>query len=224
MGQQGILYKKKELKSDVLYKKIKQMIISNELKQGMPLSERKLCTELNASRTPVREALKKLNAENFIDYRHEYGASVSVVTYQLVVQIYDIREMLEALAVRLFTATVTDEQLGVIRRLQSAMEEATKEHRYSESLQIDLRFHHYIISETKSQYLQKLLHSIFEQTSRIINLTSYSDDWAKESLEAHMRILAFIENRDSDSAEREMRFHSQRSKQHQLDQWIQNNC
>ncbi len=224
MEEQNLVYNRKELKSDIVYKRIKELIIANEFKQGMPLSERKLCSELNSSRTPVREAIKKLHTENFVDYKQDYGTFVSEVSYQQVVQIYDIREMLEALAVRLFTSMVTNSQLDILRTLHNQMAERTKHQDYLESLRIDLNFHQYIINETKSLYLQKLLNSIFEQTTRIINLTSYSDEWAVESLEAHKRIFLYIEKKESLQAEEEMRKHSQRSKQHQLEQWINNNC
>jgi DNA-binding FadR family transcriptional regulator len=65
-----------------------------------------------------------------------------------------------------------------------------------------------------------MLLSIFEQISRIINLTQYTDAWAEEALEQHRAILERILARDSDGAEKAMRIHTRNSKRHQLEQWI----
>ncbi|NQT60872.1 MAG: GntR family transcriptional regulator [Bacteroidetes bacterium] len=216
------IFEKKKLKSDELYHKIKQMIITNELEQASPLSERKLSELLNASRTPIREALRKLYTENFVELTPEYGAFVSRVTYEEVSQIYDIREMLEALAVRLFTKSISKEQSEEINTMHIKVKEAVSQKNYKKALEIDFLFHHYIIQECKNDQLKKLLRSIFEHTQRIIILTQYTDEWAWESLEQHQLLVNCINKKDSSGAERVMRNHVQNSKKHQLEQWINN--
>ena len=215
------MFEKKELKSDVVYNKLKNLIIDNKLQQGSPLSERKICEMIETSRTPVREALKRMHNEGFVDFTPEYGAFVSKVTYDQVIQVYDIREMLEALAVRSFTKTTNEVELKVLNEIFDSLESTTKNHNYSESLEIDLKFHHFIIDRCRNEMLQRLLKSIFEHTDRIIKLTHYSDEWALESIEAHRKILTSINNRDLDKVEVEMRHHVKQARERQLRSWMQ---
>ncbi len=215
------MFEKKELKSDVVYNKLKNLIIDNKLQQGSPLSERKICEMIETSRTPVREALKRMHNEGFVDFTPEYGAFVSKVTYDQVIQVYDIREMLEALAVRSFTKTTNEVELKVLNEIFDSLESTTKNHNYSESLEIDLKFHHFIIDRCRNEMLQRLLKSIFEHTDRIIKLTHYSDEWALESIEAHRKILKAINSRDLDEVEIEMRQHVKQARERQLRSWMQ---
>ncbi len=211
---------KKSLKSDIVYYKIKEMIIENELKQGTPLSERKLCEMIDTSRTPVREALKKMHNEGFVDFTPEYGAFVSQVTYDLVLQVYDIREMLEALAVRSFTQTTNEIEIKTLNKIFTKMEETSVSYNYKSCLEFDLQFHHFIIDRCKNGMLQKLLKPIFDHTDRIIKLTHYSKEWSKESLSAHRKILEKINIRDIVGVELAMREHVKNSKNRQLEYWM----
>ena len=214
-----IMFEKKEVISDKLFRELKEMIITNKLKQGSPLSERKLCVLLNASRTPIREALRKLYNDHFVELKPDYGAFVSIVTFEQVSQIYDIREMLEALAVRSFTQSINDQQIETIKEIHRNLITAINKKQYEEALNIDLFFHKFIIEESKNELLQSILISIFDHIRRIINLTNYTDDWAHESLDQHNLIFECILNKDVSGAEKSMRKHSRTSKKHQLEQW-----
>ena len=214
------MFEKKEVKSEKLFRELKEMIVTDKLKQGSPLSERKLCTLFNASRTPIREALRKLCNDHFVELKPDYGAFVSMVTYEQVSQIYDLREMLEALAVRSFIQSITDKKIETIKGIHKDLLAAVNLKNYAQALEIDLLFHKYIIEESKNELLQSLLTSIFDHIRRIINLTDYTDNWAHESLEQHNMILNCILKKDVNGAEKIMRRHSRESKKHQLEQWI----
>ena len=211
---------KRELKSDEIYRKMKSMIIQNTLQQGAPLSERKLSEMLQASRTPIREALRKLYNENFVEITPEYGAFVSRVTYDQVSQIYDIREMLEALAVRVFIQSLTPEKLEHVNNIHRKIVALFNENRLKDALEVDFQFHHYIITACNNEQLKKILRSIFDQTARILKLTEYTSEWAHESLEEHTLLVKCINQRDGSAAEEVMRKHVRDSKRHQLEQWI----
>ncbi len=214
------MFEDKELKSDIVYHKLKDMIIENQLTQGNPLSERKLCTMLETSRTPVREALKRLHSEGFVDFTPKYGAFVSKVTYDQVLQVYDIREMMEALAAKSFTQTTNEIELKTLNDIFDKLEQSTNAHKFKESLEIDLKFHHFIMERCRNEMLLKYLKSIFEHIDRIIKLTHYSDEWAFESIEYHRNILEKINSRDAEGVEIEMRKHVRASKKRQLENWM----
>ncbi|MCF7943393.1 MAG: GntR family transcriptional regulator [Spirochaetia bacterium] len=213
---------KKELKSDDIYRQLKQMIIHNELKQASPLSERKLSEMFSASRTPIREALRRLHNDNFVEITPEYGAFVARVTYDQVSQIYDIREMLEALAVRVFIQSLTPAKLETVNTMHTQIVSNIEAKKLKQALEIDFHFHNYIIQECNNDQLKKILFPIFDQVERILNLTQYTDAWAHESLKEHQLIVKCINDNDGPAAEEVMRKHVRDSKKHQLEQWIRN--
>lgn len=221
MSQIG-LQEQKKLKSDEIYLKIKSMIINDEFKQGAPLSERKLSEMFHTSRTPIRESLRRLFTEHFVEITPDYGAFVSRVTYDQVSQIYDIREMLEALAVRVFTQTINEEQLAKVNEMHKNIVKLIGEKKLHEALDIDFKFHHFIVEKCNNVQLKTLLISIFDQVERILNLTNYTNEWAHESLEEHRLLVKCINQHDGSTAEEVMRKHVRDSKRHQLEQWIRN--
>jgi DNA-binding GntR family transcriptional regulator len=212
----------RKLKSEEIYRSIKNMIIHNELTQGTPLSERRLSEMFSASRTPIREALRRLYNEHFVEITPEYGAFVSRVTYDQVSQIYDIREMLEALAVRVFIQSITAHKLKRVNELHRKILDFIEVKQFSSALEIDFLFHHYIIDQCTNEQLKKMLFSIFDQVERILKLTQYTEEWALESFEEHRLLVKCINQRDVSTAEEVMRKHVRDSKRHQLEQWIKN--
>lgn len=216
------LFEKKILKSELVYNELKELIITNKLKQGTHLSERNLSEVLGASRTPIRDALKKLSAEQFVDSTPVYGNIVSKVTYELVMHTYEIREMLEALAVRSFTISATETELETITGIFNQLQNHTKSNNFSESLKVDMEFHQYIYTRSRNSQLERILNSIFEHTRRIIILTNYSDSWAHESLDQHHELINSIISKDAAAAEINMMNHVRNSKRHQLEQLLTN--
>ena len=82
-------------KKQLVYEYLKNQIITNELPPGTLLVERQLCTMLDASRTPIREAIQQLVSENLVTSIPTKGCFVSEVRYEDIAQLYDVREYLE---------------------------------------------------------------------------------------------------------------------------------
>lgn len=214
------MFDQKILKSEIVYSKLKELIITNVLKQGTHLSERTLSEQLDASRTPVRDALKRLAADRFVDFTPEYGNIVSFVTYERVYQIYDIREMLEALAVRLFAMNSSQDEIEELTKIFTNLKKCTEKKDYTHCLEVDLSFHRYIYTNSQNEQLTTMLDSIFEHTRRILTLTQYTDSWANESLDFHQIMLDLITKGDSSNVEKEMMKHVSNSKRHQLEKFL----
>ena len=215
-----VLFEKKKLKSEIFYKQIKEMIIKNELEAGFPLSERKLCEILDASRTPVREALKRLASERFVDMTPEYGVFVSKISYENITEIYDIREMLEALSVRIITLSNDERKIKFIAKITEEFRAAMEKKDYDRANVLDIKFHGYLINECENKRLKEMLIPIFDHTRRITRLTKYNDEWAHLSLSKHLEIVEKIKSGDVKAAEEAMREHIRESKQNQLKRWI----
>ena len=98
---------------------IRLKILNQELTPGMRIIEQELSDELGVSRGPIREALRQLEQEGMIEYTRNIGCSVREVTRQDVYETYLLRSSYEILAVRLFDAQFTDEEIA---RMEEAVE------------------------------------------------------------------------------------------------------
>lgn len=100
---------------------IREAILNGQLKPGQKLVERELCASLDISRTLLREALPQLQAEGLIKSVAHKGPSVALIDADEIREIYQVRRVLEALAVREFARNATDEQIGELREQLAAL-------------------------------------------------------------------------------------------------------
>ena len=207
---------KKGYKSQVVYEKLKEMIIDQELPQGSPLSERNISHLFEASRTPVREAIKRLNNEHFIDMTPEFGALVSKVTYETIQEIYENREVLEGLAARLCAGVLTPPEKKELASLYRDLRDALKAKKYKESIKSDLQFHNFLITHCRNSMLTNMINILFDHSRRIQKLSVYTDDWSNMVQEQHFNITKYILTGNKDGAESVIKDHIASSRERQL--------
>src|SRR3954453_9877954 len=106
-------------KADLVHRRLKEQIELGELPPGSPLSELSLVARTGASRTPVREALRRLAAEGLVDLAPRLGARVSRVSAQSVRDLFEFRQLLEPAAIRQATQTAAADP--AVRRAFSDM-------------------------------------------------------------------------------------------------------
>ncbi|MGH9784628.1 MAG: GntR family transcriptional regulator, partial [Terriglobia bacterium] len=100
---------------DGLYVRLRERIISGQLPPGAPLVEERLAAELNVSRTPLRETLRQLSEQGFVEYTPHKGSRVVALTPELVREVLLIREALEGVAAREAAVFIDGERLTVVR-------------------------------------------------------------------------------------------------------------
>lgn len=198
-----------EKQSDYAYRVLKERILESELSPGQRLVEARLAKELNLSRTPVREALARLRAENLIE-RDEHGALVvSAPTPRDVDDTYQIREALDGLAARLAAERISGTELKVA--------EATVDrfHRHTDvdvddtrqMIGANLDFHDLLYQATDNPRLIQMATEIRDFVRLVsrnaISLPERQDEIARE----HQAVIEAIRARDGDLAERLMREH-----------------
>lgn len=105
---------------------IRNQIMNGALREGQRLVERELCEQLDISRNTLREAYRQLEAEGFVEIRPHKGPTVTRITRREASALYELREALEGLAIRLFTERADDAQL---RELQAAFRQLKAAHR-----------------------------------------------------------------------------------------------
>jgi DNA-binding GntR family transcriptional regulator len=113
---------------------IRAQIMDGTLREGQRLVERELCEQLDVSRNTLREAYRQLEAEGFVEIRPHKGPSVSRITRKEASALYELREALEGLAIRLFTERASDEQLAELQQAFAALRNAHRSKNVAEML------------------------------------------------------------------------------------------
>lgn len=194
--------------SERAYKSIKQSILSLDLKPGEMVLEDNLSNMLGISRTPIREALKKLIYEGLVTITPGKGTHVTELTVEDFLNICPIRNTLELLSVRMSAENRTEKNIEILYDLleeqKILMKQSTlNQRRY---LEIDRKFHMTIVSSTKNDILVKYLLQINEYYNRYLFFTRF-ESRAENVVIEHSEIIDAIKSRDKEKAERLMEYH-----------------
>jgi DNA-binding GntR family transcriptional regulator len=171
------------------------------------MREADLAERLGISRTPVREALRRLEAEGLLTGAHRHsGLVVSTLDQQQVSEIYAIRDVLEGLAARLAATHATDAEIATMGDLLEAQRELPADE-VQELAELNEIFHRVIYAGARNRYLTSVLQS-FEGALALLPGTTYSATGrADTALSEHAALVDAIANHDADKAERIAREH-----------------
>jgi len=205
-------------KAEKVYKILRKNIIERKLLPGQKLVERELIEKLGVSKTPVREALTKLKKDGLVEGNLRQSASVIRVSRKDVVEIYNLREVLEALAAKCAAEKITPEKAEELRSNIQLSEEYVKENNLKEYTRLDLKFHNLveIISENKRLYemAQYLRYQVKVLMTTSITLPGRG---VKVSLSEHKKIVEAIINQNPNLAERMAKKHVRKTRKAVLD-------
>ena len=187
--------------ADQVFEHLETDILSGKYQRGDVLTENRLCEILGVSRTPIREALRRLQQEHLI-LETGKGSLVLGITDEDLRDIYIIRESLEAKAARMATDSASEDE---INELKSAVElqefYLTKQN--SEQMRImDNRFHEILYKISGSHVFYNTLLPLHKKVQKYRKVSLQSQSRANESVAEHREILNAIINRDADAAER----------------------
>ncbi len=199
-----------------VYKIITERILSGVLAPGVRLTEEELATELGVSRTPVREAMKRLAHDELVELLPRRGMYVKKLSREDVAETYEIRMGLEGLAIFLATGLIPDDELARLRdELEFATEELTAG-RVEAWLGFDTKFHSLVVDNCGNKRLQKMLDKLNSLVSYFRFHVAEKNERAEQALQEHARILAALESRDPSRAEAAMRVHVQSARENIL--------
>jgi DNA-binding GntR family transcriptional regulator len=200
-----------------VYEEIKEAIINNTIKPGTMIQERILAEKLGVSRTPVREALRRLNSEGLIELIPGKGATVTKITIEDIREIMQVREPLECLAVKLAAERIQPQD---IKYLEDMIANWDKEINCSDQINFqslstkDIAFHEYIVEIAGNKRLASILNMLRDQIRRITFLTQDNKTRIETSFPQHLKILEALKQRDPVAAEENMRQHMQSIKEY----------
>ncbi len=179
---------------------IRSAIMNGTLQPRERLMEIQLAEELGVSRTPIREALRKLELEGFIVMVPRKGAYVSDLSFKDIADVFEIRAALEGLAAGLAAERITEDELERMERLLVEKQEAILQDDIDKLVEVDTKFHELMYQSSRNVRLSTIISNLREQIQRF-RLTSLSYPGRnKLSLEEHKKIVEAIQARDYQSA------------------------
>jgi len=195
---------------DMAYAKIRKKILTGEYAPGHFLAEGALAEEIGVSRTPIREALERLRKEKLVRRVAGRGVFVSETRVQDVRELFEVREALECLAIRLAIDFIPEDSLTEFQEtfLDIQAREANQERIPLETqIAVDRHFHEFIAHQSQNQLLIQFLGDIFNHNERIMALTTRIPTRFRASCREHLAIIEALKNKDVASAEGAMRSH-----------------
>ena len=188
------------------YEYIRGEIVHNQFRPNEVISENQITDKLNMSRTPVREALKQLEADGLIEMRGRENV-VAPLTVDAVQEVYELRSLLETFALK---KTINLIPIVKLNELEEAFEQAAAKEDWDEYLQVDTDFHELITHIAGHPRLAQFLSILKAQTARTRHVSSYNHNRMSRSLEEHKEIIKWLRQRNLDEAEKALAYHLQR--------------
>ena len=182
---------------DVVFNTLRQAIIKGDLKPGERLLEIQLADKLGVSRTPVREAIRKLELEGLVTMVPRRGTTVLGITKKHLKDVLEIRSALEELALELACRRITPEQYEELVRLEILLEEKQDSDNAFELSDIDEKFHEQIYQATNNPRLIQLLANLREQMYRFRLEYMKAKDKRPRLIQEHQQIIKALKNKDS---------------------------
>ena len=185
---------------DVVFNTLRQAILRGELKPGERLMEIQLANKLGVSRTPIREAIRKLELEGLVLMIPRRGAEVAEITEKSLRDVLEVRRALEELAVGLACERISKEDIEQLKIAAKEFEDILESGDVTAYAEADVKFHDIIYFATENQRLIQLLYNLREQMYR------YRVEYLKRKevhpilLKEHEHIIQCIEKGDKENA------------------------
>jgi DNA-binding GntR family transcriptional regulator len=203
--------------TDWVYEEVRQAIIELRLKPGEPLREATMADQLGVSKTPVREALARLEQEGLVETTSFKGAVVSGYSSTDLQEIYELRELLEGAAARAAAASASEETLRRLAVLVAESAELAANDDLEGLAALLGAFDLLIYEQVANERIRALIENLKAHLARIGRLTEDIPGRVKASVEEHAAIVEAIAAHDPDGAERAMRTHIRSVLSDQLD-------
>ena len=185
---------------DVVFYTLRKSILTGELKPGERLMEIHLADKLGVSRTPVREAIRRLELEGLVTMFPRRGAEVAQITEKSMNDVLEVRRTLDALCAELACDRITEDELTSLKQACDYFEQCVGTKDAKKIAQADVALHDIIVEATGNQRLIQLVNNLSEQMYR------YRFEYIKDSsqhetlITEHRIIYQSIVDKDKDTA------------------------
>jgi DNA-binding GntR family transcriptional regulator len=196
---------------DKIYESLKEAISSMDIyadNAELRLDERQLSEKLGISRTPIREALARLEQEGLVTIAPRKGVYIVRKTKQQIIEMVTVWAALESMAARLITQEASDTEIASLREMFTTFEGEQVTAHIDEYSDTNINFHLAILTLSKSKLLKEMADNLFIHMRSIRARTIGEDNRAKRSIVDHLHIIEALEKRDTELAERLVREHT----------------
>ena len=190
-----------------LVERIRELVIEGDLEPGAKVPERILCERFNVSRTPLREALKTLASEGWLEILPHKGARVTRLSEEDVDQMFPIMGALEALSGELACANLSEEQFAEIRALHYQMVLHYTRRELAPYFQINQLIHEKILAAAANPLLVQMYQTLSGRIRRARYVANMSEDRWAQAIEEHEEMLSALASRDGQSLANVLRRH-----------------
>ena len=192
---------------EAVYRRLKGSFVRGEIPPGSKLPEIQMAKKLGVSRTPLREAMNRLEQDGFVEIIPRRGAFVKKHSLQEILESLELREVLEGLAVRLAARHAEPEMIREMKACFRGFTHRNVERSLPAYAQQNIRFHHLIIQASQNRKLLAVIRNLFDHMDMVRLYTIVLPGRAKKSLDEHGAIIKRIEEGRGDLAEKELRAH-----------------
>jgi len=189
---------------EVAYNGLLEGIRRGDFRPGEPIREQHITTWLKVSRTPVRDAMRRLEAEGYLVHERHRGAVVATLDDQAVIELYALREVLEGAAAAMAARNASDLE---IRQLEQLIDESAHAKDPKVLIEYQYRINNLIHQASRNRYLVKAMHRLRETQFLVGSVVTVMPNRPATLLREHREILAAIKKRDARKAGKVMREH-----------------
>lgn len=198
---------------DSLKSAITSMNIYDEDAQ-LRLDERKLSEQFGISRTPLREALARLDQEGLVDIVPRRGIFIVRKSKEEILEMITVWAALESMAARIITKEALKPEIATLRTMFGAFEDESPAEHIDEYSEANIKFHQAIIAMSKNDLIASITDGLFVHVRAIRHRTIFDKDRASQSIADHMDIISALENRKTDRAGKLVREHTLKLRDH----------
>lgn len=197
---------------EMVYEELKMQILTGAIVPGTRMMEVELAEEMGVSRTPIREAIRKLEKEGLVTIEPRRGAYASQISTEDMVEILEVRQNMEGLAAYFAASRMKPEQLEELKAVSANYNKAVAAGDMQSMIDNDTKFHHIIVESCNNKILVSMIEQLQELVLRFRYI--YYDNFrrAENMPEEHRAILEAIENGRADDARQAADVHIDRLK------------
>ncbi|NLZ49431.1 MAG: GntR family transcriptional regulator [Clostridiales bacterium] len=194
----------------LVYNKLKDSILHRQLAPGTQLVESTISERLQVSRTPIRNAIKKLASEGLINIIANRGAFVIQPSLDEITQAYEARIELECVAAKLSIERIRKEDISTLRLLVDDERKAFKEKDMDKFIRANENFHMTLVKKSNNKFLIEFMQKLVNQINVYLKLfdTFYKVNFEEhDSIKEHLHIIDLIEKKDYEQLDKSLRQH-----------------
>jgi DNA-binding GntR family transcriptional regulator len=199
--------------AEAIYATLREAILCGILVPGERLGEVQLASLFKRSRTPVREAILRLESERLTERSSRRGFVVGRITREEVLEVYAVRAAMDGLAARLAALGILPGEVEHLRWINDRIREAAGRQDYGRMLNLNIEFHETVCRASRNSLLLQFMRQIHDWVRRFSDTTFSYPGRSSTAVAEHEALLDALERRDPDEAERVARAHMERAKQ-----------